>query len=173
MKNKFCVFCTALIFAAVTFSGCASKKGELQEITDENFSPKLVLIASGSQRLVKFEIDKDALLPDVDQKSIQASEIKIEIFSGRKPGEGAKENQPVATVTFDLLKDADKLLNGWDLMANAKELKTSADELNKALSAQQYYYAKGSFEATVKESKLVTKTKTILSNDTVYTPLDE
>ena len=173
MKTKFRFICAATFLMAVIFTGCASKKGELQEINDEDFSPKLILIASGTQRLVKFEIDKNALLPDVDSKSIKAAEIKIDLYSGRKPTEGAKEGNPVATITFDLLKDADKLINGYDLMANAKELKTTSADLNKAFSAARYYYAKGSFEATVKESKLVTKTKTIYSNDTVYTPLED
>ena len=173
MKTKFGFICIAVLLLTCMFTGCASKKGELQEITDEDFSPKLVLIASGSERLVKFEIDKNALLPNVDTKSIKAAQIKIDFFSGRKPADGAKDSAPVASITFDLLKDADKLINGYDLMANAKDLKTSAEDLNKAFSAAQYYYAKGSFEATVKESKLVTKTKTIYSNDTVYTPLSE
>lgn len=173
MKTKFGFICVTSLLLACLFTGCASKKGELQEIKDENFSPKLVLIASGSERLVKFEIDKNALLPNVDTKSIKAAEIKIDFFSGRKPADRAKDPAPVASITFDLLKDADKLINGYDLMANAKDLKTSAEDLNKAFSASQYYYAKGSFEATVKESKLVTKTKTIYSNDTVYTPLSE
>ena len=172
MKTKFRLICAAFILLAVSLTGCASKKGELQEITDEDFSPKLILIASGTQRLVKFEIDKNQLLPDVDSKNIKAAEIKVDLFSGRKPGENAKEGTPVATITFDLLKDADKLIKGYDLMANAKELKTTSQDLNKAFSAARYYYAKGSFEVTVKESKLVTKTKTIFSNDTVYTPLD-
>ena len=173
MKTKFRLICAALILMAVTLTGCASKKGEKQEINDEDFSPKLILIASGTQRLVKFEIDKNALLPDVDTKNIKGAEIKIDIFSGRKPNDASKEKTPVVTISFDLLKNADKLINGYDLMANAKELKTTANDINKALSAAQYYYAKGSFEVTVKESKLVTKTKTIYSNDTVYTPLDQ
>lgn len=173
MKTRLRLMCAVFALAACFFAGCASKKGELQEIKDEDFSPKLILIASGTQRLVKFEIDKNALLPDVDSKNIKAAQIKIDFYSGRKPGDGAKDKTPVTSITFDLLKDADKLIKGYDLMANAKELKTSADDLNKAFSAAQYYYAKGSFEATVKESKLVTKTKTIYSNDTVYTPLDD
>ena len=173
MKTKLRIFCVAAILISGIFTGCASKKGELQEITDEDFSPKLILIASGTQRLVKFEIDKNELLPDVDSKNIKAAEIKIDIFSGRKPTEGAKEKDPVTTISFDLLKDADKLIKGYDLMANAKDLKTTSEDLDKAFSAAQYYYAKGSFEVTVKESKLVTKTKTIFSNDTVYTPLTE
>ncbi len=173
MKTKFGFICTTVLLLACIFTGCASKKGELQEIKDENFSPKLVLIASGSERLVKFEIDKNELLPEVDTKNIKGAEITINFYSGRKPKDSAKEGNPVGTITFDLLKDADKLINGYDLMANAKDLKTSAEDLNKAFSASQYYYAKGNFEATVKESKLVTKTKTIYSNDTVYTPLSE
>ena len=173
MKIRFGFVCAALLVLACMFTGCASKKGELQEINDEDFSPKLVLIASGAERLVKFEIDKKELLPNVDTKNIKAAEIKIDVFSGRKPAGDANSSAPVASITFDLLKDADKLINGYDLMANAKELKTSAEDLNKVFSEARYYYAKGSFEATVKESKLVTKTKTIFSNDTVYTPLSE
>ena len=172
MKTKFKIICAALFLMSVIFTGCASKKGDLQEINDEDFSPKLILIASGNQRLVKFEIDKNALLPDVDTKNIKAAQITIDIYSGRKPA-GGKDGTPVATVSFDLLKDADKLIKGYDLMANAKSLKTTAADLNKAFSATRYYYAKGSFEATVKESKTVTKTKTIYSNDTVYTPLED
>ena len=173
MKTKLGIIFAAAILMAGMFTGCASKKGELQEIDDEDFSPKLILIASGTQRLVKFEIDKNELLPEVDSKNIKGAQIKIDFFSGRKPADGAKEGTPVATMTFDLLKDADKLINGYDLMANAKELKTTADDLNKAFSATRYYYAKGDFEVTVKENKLVTKTKTIFSNDTVYTPLED
>ena len=173
MKTKFRLICMTVLLLAGILTGCASKKGELQEIKDEDFSPKLILIASGTQRLVKFEIDKNQLLPDVDSKNIKAAEIKIDFYSGRKPGEKGKDGTPAATITFDLLKDADKLIKGYDLMANAKELKTTAQDLNKAFSAARYYYAKGSFEVTVKESKLVTKTKTIYSNDTVYTPLEE
>lgn len=173
MKTKFGVICAVFALMACIFTGCASKKGELQEINDDDFSPKLILIASGTQRLIKFDIDKNAMIPDVDTKNIKSAQIKIDIFSGRKPTDGAKEKTPVATITFDLLKDADKLIKGYDLMANARELKSSATDLNKALSASQYYYAKGSFEASVKEGKLVTKTKTIYSNDTVYTPLDD
>ena len=173
MKTKFGFICAAVLLLAGLFTGCASKKGELQEINDEDFSPKLILIASGSERLVKFEIDKNKLLPDVDVKNIKAAEITLNFYSGRKPKDGAKEGNPVGTITFDLLKDADKLINGCDLMANSKDLKTTSEDLNKAFSATRYYYAKGSFEATVKESKLVTKTKTIFSNDTVYTPLSE
>lgn len=162
----------AFLFVFMTL-GCASKKGELQEITDEAFSPKIVLIASGSERLVKFEIDKNELIPGINTSAVQASSIEISIFSGRKPANGGSAGTPVATITFDLLKDADRLLKGYDLMANEKELKISAADLNSKLKANQYYYARGKFEATVKEDKLVTKTKTLYSNDTVYTPVEE
>ena len=173
MKTKFRLFCAAFILLAVTLTGCASKKGDVQEISDEDFSPKLILIASGSKRLVKFEIDKNQILPDVDSKNIKAAQVKIDFYSDRKPANGGKEKTPVATITFDLLKDADKLINGWDMMANAKDLKSTAQDLDNAFSAARYYYAKASLEVSVKESKLVTKTKTVLSNDTVYTPLEE
>lgn len=173
MKTKFRLICAAFILLAVTLTGCASKKGDVQEISDEDFSPKLILIASGSKRLVKFEIDKNQILPNVDSKNIKAAQVKIDFYSDRKPANGGKEKTPVATITFDLLKDADKLINGWDMMANAKDLKSTAQDLDKAFSAARYYYAKASLEVSVKESKLVTKTKTVLSNDTVYTPLEE
>ncbi len=171
MKTKIRFFCTALILIAGLFTACASNKtGTSQDLNDEDFSPKLILIASGNQRLVKFDIDKNAILPDVDTKNIKSAKIKIDFYSGRKPTDGSKENAPVASITFDLLKDADKLINGYDLIANAKALKTTAADLNKAFSEARYYYAKGSFEASVKEG---TKTKTIYSNDTVYTPLED
>ena len=173
MKTKFRLICAAVILLAGILSGCASKKGDLQEISDEDFAPKLILIASGSQRLVKFELDKNQLLPDVDSKNIKAAQVKIDFYSDRKPKDGAKEKAPVATITFDLLKAADKVINGWDMMANAKDLKSTAQDLDKAFSAARYYYAKASLEVSVKESKLVTKTKTVYSNDTVYTPLEE
>ena len=173
MKTKFRLICVAILLMTAFLTGCASSKGELQELNDDDFSPKLILIASGTQRIVKFDIDKNKLLPDVDTKNIKAAQIKLDFYSGRKPAENAKEGTPVATITFDLLKDADKLIKGYDLMANAKELKSTAQDLNSAFSSTRYYYAKGSFEATVKESKTVTKTKTIYSNDTVYTPLEE
>ena len=173
MKKMFRFFgiMTAVLFVCMTL-GCASKKGELQEIDDEAFSPKIILIATGSERLVKFEIDKDELVPGIDTKAIKAASLELSIFSGRKPEDRGAAGTPITTITFDLLKDADKLLKGYDLMANEKEVKLSAEDLNSKLSANQYYYAKGNFEATVKESKLVTKTKTIYSNDTVYTPVE-
>lgn len=174
MKKLFRVFnvMTAVLFVCMTL-GCASKKGELQEINDEDFAPKLILIASGTERLIKFEFNDKELVPGVDTKAIKAATLEVSIYSGRKPAEGGKDGNAVTTVSFDLIKDADKLLKGYDLMAHAKELKTSADDLNSKLSANQYYYAKGNFEVTVKESKTVTKTKTIYSNDTVYTPVDK
>lgn len=162
----------ALIAAVLTITGCASNKGGASELDDESFTSRIVLVASGSQRLVKFEMPDNQILPDVDIKSIKAASLKLEIYSGRKPKEGAKDGTPILTLNFNLLKDADKLAEGFDLMTAEKETKLSAEELNSKLSKNQYYYAKGSFEATVKDSNPGTKTKTLYSNDTVYTPLD-
>ena len=161
-----------LILAALTLTGCASGKGEISELDDEAFTSKIILIASGSQRLVKFDMPDNQILPDVDVKSLKAASLNLKVYSGRKPKEGAADGTPVLTLNFDLLKDADKLIKGFDLMTAEKETKLSAEKLNEALSKNQYYYAKGEFEATVKEDKLVTKTKTLYTNDTVYTPLD-
>lgn len=172
MKTKFCFTCTALILILIALSSCASKKGEISEIDDEAFTSKIVLVASGSQRLVKFEMPDNQILPDVDPKAIQAASLNLEIFSGRKPKDGKNADSPVCSLSFDLVKDADKLLNGFDLMAAEKETKLSAEKMNEALSKNQYYYAKGNFEATVKDGKVYTKTKTLYSNDTVYTPLE-
>ena len=172
MKTKFCFTCTALILILIALSSCASKKGEISEIDDEAFTSKIVLVASGSQRLVKFEMPDNQILPDVDPKAILAASLNLEIFSGRKPKDGKTADSPVCSLSFDLVKDADKLLNGFDLMAAEKETKLSAEKMNEALSKNQYYYAKGNFEATVKDGKVYTKTKTLYSNDTVYTPLE-
>lgn len=174
MKKMFRNLCviTAVLFVFMTL-GCASNKGEKQEIDDESFTSRIVLIASGSERLVKFEIVNDELVPGIDKKNIKSASLEVSIYSGRRPAKGAKEGTPVVTMKFDLLKDADKLLKGYDLMANAKTLKTTAKDLNSKLSADQYYYAKGNFEASVKEGKTVTKAKTLFSNDTIYTPLQD
>lgn len=177
MKNikKFLMNVSAvtLIISALALTGCASKKGEISELDDEAFKSKIILVASGSQRLVKFEMPDNQILPDVDAKAIQAASLNLEIYSGRKPKSGGKDGTPVVTLSFDLVKEADKLINGFDLMTAEKITKVSAEKLNEALSKNQYYYAKGSFEATAKQDKLVTKTKTLYSNDTVYTPLQD
>lgn len=172
MKTKFGFTCTALILILIALSSCASKKGEISEIDDEAFTSKIVLVASGSQRLVKFEMPDNQILPDVDPKAIQAASLNLEIFSGRKPKDGKTAESPVCSLSFDLVKDAGKLLNGFDLMTAEKETKLTAEKMNEALSKNQYYYAKGNFEATVKDGKVYTKTKTLYSNDTVYTPLE-
>ena len=162
----------ALLLTALFVTGCASKKGEISELDDEAFTSKIILIASGTQRLIKFEMPDNQILPDVDAKTIQAASLNVQIYSGRKPKEGKADGSPVCSLSFDLVKDADKLLKGFDLMAAEKETKLSAEKLNDALSKNQYYYAKGDFEATVKDGKVYTKTKTLYSNDTVYTPLE-
>ncbi|MBR5401882.1 MAG: hypothetical protein IK102_08735 [Treponema sp.] len=163
------VFAVAAILSTFIICGCASKTSGSQTLSDEAFTSRIILVASGEQRLVKFEMPDNKILPDVDIKNIKAATLKLELYSGRKPKEGENEGTPVLTLSFDLLKDAEKLVKGYDLMAAEKEIKLSAQELNDILSKQQYYYAKGKFEATVKEGK---KTKTLYSNDTVYTPLD-
>lgn len=162
----------SIILGAFIITGCASNKGEISELDDEAFKSKIILIASGTQRLVKFEMPDNQILPDVDAKAIQAASLKLELYSGRKPKDGAADGSPVLTLTFDLVKDSAKLLNGFDLMTAEKETKLSAEKLNEVLSKNQYYYAKGDFEATAKDGKVYTKTKTLYSNDTVYTPLN-
>ena len=56
-------------------------------------------------------------------------------------------------------------------MSAEKDTKVSAADLNKALSANQYYYAKGEVIATTGSKE--TKKIIIFSNDTVYTPVAE
>ena len=165
-------FIAAITLLTLTITGCASKKGEISELDDEAFTSRIILIATGDQRLIKFEMPDNQILPDVDSKAIQAASLKLSVYSGRKPKEGAADGTPVLTLNFDLLKDADKLTKGFDLMTAEKETKLSAEKLNESLAKNQYYYAKGEFEATVKQDKLETKIKTLYSNDTVYTPLD-
>lgn len=174
MKNLKRLGFLALILAAFICTGCASKKGEIVEIDDETFNPKIVLVASGTQRLVRLSVAKSELLMDMDEKAVSAITLDMKLYSGRKPADGAEQTKtPVATVSFDILKNPETLVKGYDLMANEKELKLSADEIDSALSKDQYYYAEGKLEITVKDGKLVTKTKTIYSNDTVYTPLEK
>lgn len=157
-------------FAVFLFAGCASKsKGS--NLPAEETDAKFVLIASGNARLVKIELPNDQILPDTELKALKAASLELKIYSGRKPKNGAADGTPVLTVSFDLLKNSDKLLKGYDLMANEKETKISAADLNKALSANQYYYAKGEILATTssKENKKII----VFSNDTVYTPVSE
>ncbi len=174
MKNSFKIVISvfSLLFLC-SIMGCASNKGEKVKIDSDSFTSKIVLIASGPQRLVKFEMPDNQLLPDTDTKAIKAASLTLSFYSGEKPEEGEKEGTPVAVKSFDLLKESDKLIKGYDLMSNEKDLKISAQDLNAAFSKNQYYYAKGVFEATVKEGSTVTKTITIFSNNTVYTPLSE
>lgn len=167
------IVCAVSLLLITLFTGCASTKGEKVAIDRDRFTSRLILIASGSERLVKFEMPDNKLLPDTDAKAIKAATMNLSIYSGRRPLDGKADGTPVVTIKFDLLKNADKLVKGYDLMANEKELKVSAKQINEALSKNQYYYAKGEFEATVKEDKTVTKAITLYSNDTVYTPLAE
>ena len=163
---------SALFLSSVLLFSCATNKGEITEIDSESFSPKIFLIASDTQRLVKFDTPQQELYDSLDAKSVKAASMKISIFSGRKPSQ-SQDSEPVVTFTVDLAKNIDTLLNGYDIMANEKDLKKSAEQIDSLLSQNQYYYAKGEFEITVKDDKTVTKTKTLYSNDTVYTPLSK
>lgn len=171
--NKLLSLSGLFLYSVLLFS-CASNKGEITEIDSESFNPKIFLIASDSQRLVKFDTPQQELFDSLDAKSVKAASIKISVFSGRKPApEKESERTPVATFTIDLVKNFDALFNGYDIMNNEKELKANAQEIDALLSKNQYYYAKGEFEITVKDDKTVTKAKTLFSNDTVYTPLSK
>lgn len=165
---------SALFLCSVLLFSCASNKGDIIEIDSESFNPKIFLIASDSQRLVKFDTPQQELFDSLDAKSVKAASIKISVYSGRKPAQSQEsEATPVAAFTVDLVKNYETLLNGYDIMNNEKELKTNAQEIDALLSKNQYYYAKGEFEITVKDDKTVTKAKTLFSNDTVYTPLSK
>ena len=171
MKKTLKRICFILLALPLFFlAGCGSKP-KASNLTPEETEAKFVLIASGDARLVKIEIPDDQILPDTEIKALKAASLDLKIYSGRKPKDGGADGTPVVSVSFDLLKDSDKLLKGYDLMANEKETKISAADLNKALSANQYNYAKGEVLATTssKENKKII----VFSNDTVYTPLAE
>ena len=164
----------SLILSALViflFAGCGSKpKGS--NLPPEETEAKFVLIATGSARLVRIELPNNQILPDTEIKALKAASLDLNIYSGRKPKDGGAEGTPVVTVSFDLLKDSDKFTgNGYDLMTNEKDTKLSAEKLNEALSANQYYYAKGEVLATTANKE--TKRIIVFSNDTVYTPVSE
>ena len=161
-----------ILFALTLFalSGCGSKP-KADNLPPQESNARFVLIATGDARLVKIELPDNQIMPDTDLKSLKSASLDLNIYSGRKPTDGAAEGTPVVKVSFDLLKDSEKLLKGYDLMAGEKDTKVSAADLNKALSASQYYYAKGVVIATTagKETKKII----VFSNDTVYTPVSE
>ena len=167
LKNISLVLFTLTLFM---LAGCGSKP-KAGNLPPEETDARFVLIASGNARLVKIDLPNNQILPDTEIKALKAASLDLKIYSGRKPKDGGADGTPVVSVSFDLLKDSDKLLKGYDLMANEKETKISAADLNKALSANQYYYAKGEVLATTssKENKKII----VFSNDTVYTPLAE
>ncbi|MBO4533604.1 MAG: hypothetical protein J5726_07925 [Treponema sp.] len=161
-----------VLFAMAVFmlSGCGSKP-KASNLPPEETEAKFVLIASGDARLVKIELPDNQILPDTELKSLKSASLDLSIYSGRKPKDGGADGTPVVTVSFDLLKDSDKLLKGYDLMANEKDTKLSAEKINDALKANQYYYAKGEVIATTGSKE--TKRIIVFSNDTVYTPVSE
>jgi hypothetical protein len=161
-----------LLFALALFlfTGCGSKPKASSSSLAES-EAKFVLIASGTARLVKIDLPNNQILPDTELKALKSASLSLSIYSGRKPKEGEAEGEPVVTVSFDLLKDSDKFIKGYDLMANEKDTKLSAEQLNEALSANQYYYAKGEVLAGTGSNE--TKKIIIFSNDTVYTPVSE
>ena len=164
------IFFILLALTLFFLAGCGSKP-KASNLTPEETDAKFVLIASGNARLVKIEIPDNQILPDTEIKALKAASLDLNIYSGRKPKDGSADGNPVVSLSFDLLKDSDKLVKGYDLMANEKDTKLSAEKLNQALSANQYYYAKGEILATTasKENKRII----IFSNDTVYTPVEE
>jgi len=163
---------SVFLFALTMFvlAGCGSKP-KADNLRPEQTDAKFVLIATGNARLVKIELPDNQIMPETDLKSLKAANLQLNIYSGRKPKDGAAYGTPVVSVSFDLLKDSDKLLKGYDLMAGEKDTKVSAADLNKALSADQYYYAKGEIIATTAAKE--TKKIIVFSNDTVYTPVSE
>ena len=161
----------SLILFAITLlmlCGCGSKP-KASNLSPEETEARFVLIATGNARLVKIELPDNQILPDTDLKSLKSASLDLSIYSGRKPKDGSADGTPVVTIKFDLLKDSDKLLKGYDLMANEKDTKLSAEQMNDALKANQYYYAKGEVIATTGSKE--TKKIIVFSNDTVYTPV--
>jgi predicted small lipoprotein YifL len=163
----------SFILVALTLfvlAGCGSKP-KASNLPPEETDARFVLIASGDARLVKIDLPDNKILPDTELKALKSASLDLSIYSGRKPKDGAADGTPVVKVSFDLLKDSDKFIKGYDLMSAEKDTKVSAADLNKALSANQYYYAKGEVIATTGSKE--TKKIIIFSNDTVYTPVAE
>ena len=180
---KLLISAAAALFLLNAFTSCGSTPAAPEEITiieedqppvkytEEYNKAKIYLIADGSQRIVKLDSTKEAVLSVFESELPKDAMFRVQIFSGNKTDkESGTKLLPEATITVSP-DDITKFADGYDLMANAADFGSTAKDLDKALCAKETYFAEATVYFTTKEAKGVTfGTKLITSNNTVYTP---
>lgn len=143
--------------------------------TEDFLNSKLVLIAKGNERVVKFNSTQDALKSVTEKLNPNTSELQINIYSGRHYNADTSKAVLVATLTKSIENKADleEVFNGYDLISNAKVFGMTPTEMNKALSANKTYFAVATVKFPVSGLEKVSFTsRTLYSNDTIYTPIN-
>lgn len=184
LAKKLLLLAAASFILFSTFTSCGSDPKAPEEITfiEEDTPPvtynadynkaKLYLIADGDQRIVKLDSTKDALVSVFGKDLPKDAMFRVQVFSGSKAD---KENGTKVLAAATIIVSPDdiaKFTDGYDLIANAADFGTTKEDLNKALSVKETYFAEATIYFTKKEAKGVTfGTKIIASNNTVYTPV--
>lgn len=150
----------------------------ITKYNDEYLNSKLVLIASGTKRMVKLNTSKEALLSVLGATNVAYSKVTVDIFSGRHFNTDEMEATYIGTFSIPLLNAGDikKLTDGYDIISIASNFNITSSQLNSRLAQNPTYFARAyvSFNLADDSSAAVAyTTKYIYSNDTVYTPVGD
>lgn len=181
-KTTAAVITAALILTAIS---CGSTPKIPEEITiieqdetpvkytEEYNKAKVYLIADGAKRIIKLDTTKEAVTSVFEKELPKDAMFLVRIYAGSKSDKEAGVNLIPAAQIAVKPEECTRFIEGVDLFENAADFGTTAEDLNKALSAKETYFAEATIFFTKKETKGVTfGTKYITSNDTVYTPVN-
>lgn len=143
--------------------------------SEDYLNSRLVLIAKGNERVVKFNSTQETLKTVTEKLNPKTSELEISIYSGRHYNGDLSKASLVATLSKSIENKADleEIFNGYDLISNAKVFGMTPTEMNKAFSANKTYFAVATIKFPVPGLEKVSFTsRTLYSNDTIYTPIN-
>lgn len=144
--------------------------------TDEFKTATLVLVARGNERIVKFNSTQQALKAVTSAFKTDASDLQISIYSGKHYNSDISKAKLVATLKKPInnKNDLAEVFNGYDLIINSDVFGLTPTEMNAALSANKTYFAVATVNFTIPEAAGINFTsRTLYSNDTIYTPISQ
>lgn len=142
--------------------------------TDAFDKATLVLVAKGNERTVRFNSSQEDIKTVTSAFKTTAANLKIQIYSGKHYNSDISQASLVATLTKPVLnkEDLQQVFDGYDLISNAKAFNLTPSKMNAALSQNKTYFAVATVEFSLPEtSDLKFNSKTLYSNDTIYTPV--
>ena len=150
----------------------------ITKYNEDYLKSKLVLIASGTKRIVKLNTTKEALLSVLGATNVAYSKVTVDIFSGRHFNTDEMEATYIGTFSIPLVNAGDikKLTDGYDIISIASAFNVTSSQLNSRLAQNPTYFARAyvSFNLADDSSAAVAyTTKYIYSNDTIYTPVGD